>query len=58
MVWREIRLLHDHGATPMAAIQAATSSAARCWVSIDEVGTVESGKWADLSSSTAIRWPI
>jgi len=48
MVWREIRLLYDHGATPMVAIQAATSSAARLLGVDREVGTVETGKWADL----------
>jgi imidazolonepropionase-like amidohydrolase len=48
LVWREIVLLHDHGASPMAAIQAATSSAARLLGIADEVGTVEAGKQADL----------
>jgi len=48
MVWREIVLLHDHGATPMAAIQAATSSAARLLGVDAETGTVEVGKLADL----------
>ena len=48
LVWREIALLHDHGASPMAAIQAATSSAARLLGVDDEVGSVEVGKMADL----------
>ena len=48
MVWREISLLHEHGASPMAAIQAATSSAARLLGVDDEVGTIEVGKVADL----------
>lgn len=48
MVWREITLLHDHGATAMTAIRAATSSAARLLGVDGEVGTVEPGKWADL----------
>jgi imidazolonepropionase-like amidohydrolase len=48
MVWREIALLHEHGASPMAAIQAATSSAARLLGLGDEVGTVEPGRRADL----------
>ena len=48
MVWREVRLLRDHGATPMVAIQAATSSAARLLGVDRDVGTVETGKWADL----------
>jgi imidazolonepropionase-like amidohydrolase len=48
MVWREIGLLHEHGATPMASIQSATSSAARLLGLADEIGTVEVGKVADL----------
>ena len=48
MVWREIALLQEHGASPMTAVQAATSSAARLLGVDDEVGTVEVGKWADL----------
>ena len=48
MVWREIALLHDHGASPMTSIKAATSSGARLLGIDDEVGTVEIGKLADL----------
>jgi imidazolonepropionase-like amidohydrolase len=48
LVWREIALLHDHGASPMAAIKAATSSGARLLAVDGEVGTVEVGKVADL----------
>jgi imidazolonepropionase-like amidohydrolase len=48
MVWREIALLHDHGATPMAAIQAATSAAARLLGLADEIGTIEPGRRADI----------
>ncbi len=48
MVWREIVLLHDHGASPMAAIQAATSAAARLLGLDGEVGMVEPGRLADL----------
>ncbi|HET8786202.1 MAG TPA: amidohydrolase family protein [Candidatus Limnocylindrales bacterium] len=48
MVWREIVLLHEHGATPMAAMKAATSSAARLLGVEDEVGYVQEGKLADL----------
>ena len=49
MVWREIALLHDHGASPMAAIQAATSAAARL-LGIDSiVGTIRTGMVADLA---------
>ncbi|MEX2182883.1 MAG: amidohydrolase family protein [Chloroflexota bacterium] len=48
MVWREVALLHDHGATPMAAIRAATSSGARLLGVDADVGTIEAGKRADL----------
>jgi imidazolonepropionase-like amidohydrolase len=48
MVWREIALIHAHGAAPMAAIQAATSAAARLLGIDAETGTIEPGKLADL----------
>ena len=48
MVWREIALLRAHGASAMASIQAATSSAARLLGLEDEVGSIETGKIADL----------
>lgn len=48
MLWREIALLHDHGASAMAAIRAATSTAARLLGLEAEVGTIEAGKFADL----------
>jgi imidazolonepropionase-like amidohydrolase len=48
MVPREIALLVDHGATPMTAIKAATSSGARLLGVDGEVGTIEVGKIADL----------
>lgn len=48
MVWREVVLLHDHGATPMQAIRAATSTAARLLGIEADVGTIEPGKRADL----------
>jgi imidazolonepropionase-like amidohydrolase len=48
MVWREIVLLHDHGASAMQAIQAATSTAARLLGIEAEVGTVAIDKVADL----------
>jgi imidazolonepropionase-like amidohydrolase len=48
MLWREIVLLQDHGASAMQAIQAATSTAARLLGIDDDVGTVEPGKMADL----------
>ena len=48
MVWREIALVHDHGASPMAAIQAATSAAAQLLGAADVTGTVQPGHAADL----------
>lgn len=48
LVWREIALLHDHGLSAMAAIQAATSSGARLLGVAAETGTIEIGKVADL----------
>ena len=48
MVWREVALLRDHGASPMTAIKAATSSAARLLAIDGEVGTVAVGMLADL----------
>ena len=48
MVWREVVLLHDHGATAMTAIKAATSSAARLLGVDRETGSIEGGKVADL----------
>ena len=48
MVWREIVLLHDHGASAMASIQAATSSGARLLGIADDTGSVEVGRMADL----------
>jgi imidazolonepropionase-like amidohydrolase len=48
MVWREIVLLHDHGASAMAAIRAATTAAARLLGIEDDVGSVVVGKRADL----------
>ncbi len=48
MVSREIALLADHGLPAMAAIRAATSSAARLLGLEAEVGSIEPGKLADL----------
>ena len=48
MLWREVVLLHDHGAAPMQAIQAATSTAAGLLGIEEDVGTIEVGKVADL----------
>jgi imidazolonepropionase-like amidohydrolase len=48
MLWREVALLHDHGASAMQAIKAATSTAARLLGIADDVGTIAAGKLADL----------
>jgi len=48
MVWREIALLIAHGASPMAAIKAATSGAARLLGLDTEVGSIVAGHRADL----------
>jgi imidazolonepropionase-like amidohydrolase len=45
---REIRNVHDHGASAMAAIKAGTSNGARLLGLDAEIGTVEAGKLADL----------
>ena len=44
MVWREIVLIHEHGASPMAAIRAATSAGARLLGVDADLGTVEAGQ--------------
>ena len=48
MVAREIALLHEHGASPMAAIRAATSAGARLLGLDREIGRVAPGSIADL----------
>lgn len=48
LVWREIALLAAHGLTPLAAIGAATSGAARLLGIGEEVGTIAGGMRADL----------
>jgi imidazolonepropionase-like amidohydrolase len=48
MVWREIVLLREHGASSMAAIRAATSAPARLLGIDQETGSIEAGKVADL----------
>jgi imidazolonepropionase-like amidohydrolase len=48
LLWREIGLLHAHGASPMAAIGAATSAAARLLGLDAEIGSVTPGRRADL----------
>ena len=47
-VWREVVLLHDHGASPLAAIASATSAAARLLGIANRAGTLEAGKAADI----------
>lgn len=47
-VWREVGLLVDHGADPMRALRAATSTAARLLGIDGERGSLEVGKLADL----------
>jgi imidazolonepropionase-like amidohydrolase len=48
LVWREIGLIADHGAPPMLAIRAGTSTAARLLGIDGSTGTIETGKAADL----------
>jgi len=47
-VWREVVLLHEHGAAPLVALRAATAVAARLLGIAAETGTVEVGKLADI----------
>ena len=48
LVWREVALVRAHGASPMGAIQAATSTAARLLGIDDRVGSIAPGMQADL----------
>jgi imidazolonepropionase-like amidohydrolase len=48
LVWRELALIRDHGASAMSAIRAGTSTAARLLGIAASVGTVEVGRRADL----------
>jgi len=45
---QELALLVDAGLTPLEALQAATLGAARALAAIDSLGTIETGKLADL----------
>lgn len=47
MLWREVQLLHEHGARPIDAIRAATSWAAELLGLSAEVGSIDVGKRAD-----------
>ena len=44
----ELELMAESGLTPLQTIVAATGDAARCLQVDDEVGSLETGKWADL----------
>jgi len=44
----ELQLLVESGLSPMKTLQAATLNAARCAGRLDELGTVEEGKIADM----------
>ena len=44
----ELELMVEAGLTPLQTIAASTSEAARCMQVDDELGTLESGKWADF----------
>ncbi len=45
---REFVLMVENGMTPMASLQAGTRNAAELLGVLDEVGTIETGKVADL----------
>ena len=45
---REVELLVEAGFTPVEAIQVATSNGAKFLGQIDQIGTIETGKAADL----------
>ena len=47
-VWREVVLLHQHGASPMTALRAATSVAAELLGIDAETGSLRVGKLADI----------
>ena len=49
----ELELMVDSGLTPLQAIVTSTWEAARCLQVGDEVGTLETGKWADMVILTA-----
>lgn len=44
----ELEYMVKAGMTPMQALLASTSTAARCLKAADQFGTLEKGKWADL----------
>ncbi len=43
----ELKMMAEAGLTPEQILRAATADAARC-LGLDEVGTIEKGKWADF----------
>jgi imidazolonepropionase-like amidohydrolase len=48
----ELELMAKSGLTPRQVLAAATRDAAKC-MKLDEVGTLEPGKWADFVALTA-----
>ena len=44
----ELELMVEAGLTPLRTIVASTGEAARCMWIDDELGTLETGKWADF----------
>jgi imidazolonepropionase-like amidohydrolase len=45
----ELEYMTKSGLTPMQALVAATSTAARCLKAADQIGSLEAGKWADFA---------
>ena len=45
---KELEMMVQAGLTPKQVLQSATRDAARCWKVDKDLGTVESGKWADF----------
>jgi imidazolonepropionase-like amidohydrolase len=45
---KELELMAKAGLTPKQVLQSATRDAARCWKVDKDLGTIETGKWADL----------
>jgi imidazolonepropionase-like amidohydrolase len=43
----ELKMMAEAGLTPEHILRAATIDAARC-LGLDDVGTIETGKWADF----------
>jgi len=45
---KELEMMVKAGLTPKQVLQSATRDAARCWKVDQDLGTVETGKWADF----------